>query len=392
MKVFFRSLNSCAMRKADIARYKRALTDAGHRITETLADSDVICVWTCAFRQDFRDNSLKVLRDMQATGKQVIACGCLPEIDPHRLFADFRGECLNWKSQERDMMRLFGVELKAAPRPLVEKALDLPLEEYQAKHPETKTMHCDQFIKLFISEGCPFQCTYCAEILAFPEHKSFPMDQIVSRCREAVDRYGGKHVVLHGDCVGAYGEDIGRSFSELLDTLIQEIPDILLGIRNLHPVHFRDNLDSIAGHIQDGRIFLLETPIQSASDRVLHKMGRFYTKADLIRLFDTLKRLRFSEWETHLIAGFPTETREEFQESVDLVCAYRPKYVLVSGFMPAPAIPAAAFHPQIEEHEKRSRTLEAYERIKAEGIICNYDMCELSKNRFDKPLIDQIQF
>lgn len=380
MKVFFRSINSCAMRKTDVGKYKNALLEAGHEIVGTPEESDVILVWTCAFRSDFRAHSVNALNEYQKEfGKRVIACGCLPSIDMEAMREGFKGEYFEWINEAQAMKDLFGVDLDEAQRPLVEKALDVPIEEFKKDNPQIKTTHCDQFIKLFISEGCTFSCTYCAELLAFPEYRSFPLKKLVAKCKQAVEEGNIYKVVLHGDLLGEYGKDIGSSFPELVNMLKTEIPGIELGIRNLHPVHFLEYQDYFAGWLKDGTIFLLETPIQSASDLVLKSMARNYTKADLVKLFDGIKEAGFSEVETHIIAGFPGETEEQFQETVDFICQYKPKYVLISGFMETAKIPASKFAGKVDAEVKRKRVLDAHRQINEKGIICNYDFCDFSQ-------------
>jgi tRNA A37 methylthiotransferase MiaB len=117
-----------------------------------------------------------------------------------------------------------------------------------------------------------------------------------------------------------------------------------------------------------------------------------YNKRDLINIFESLKIANFNEIETHIIAGFPQETREQFNETVNFICDYKPKYVLISGFMESPGMEARKMNGKIDFDEKRRRVLSAYERIKKIGLICNYDLCELSQESFRYPLIDQLVY
>lgn len=380
MKVFFRSMNSCAMRKTDVGKYKNALRAAGHKVVDTPEECDMILVWTCAFRSDFKTHSINVLNEYQNEfDKKVVACGCLPSIDLEAMRQGFDGEYFEWKNEAEAMKKLFGVDLNEDQRPLVETALDVPIEQFKKENPKIKTTHCDQFVKLFISEGCTYACTYCAERLAFPQYRSFPLEKVVEKCKAAVDEYKVKKVVLHGDLIGEYGKDFGSSFPELMDRLIREIPDIEVGIRNLHPLHGLEFLDHFIKWLENGDVFLLETPIQSAADPILDSMARNYTKKDLEKIFGAIQKTGFTEVETHIIAGFPGETDEQFKETVDFICKYKPKYVLISGFMEAANIPASKFPGRVPDEVKKERVLDAHRRISEMGIICNYDFCEFSK-------------
>uniref|UniRef100_A0A6H2A581 Putative radical SAM superfamily protein n=1 Tax=viral metagenome TaxID=1070528 RepID=A0A6H2A581_9ZZZZ len=389
MKIFIRGLTACAMRKADIGRYKDCLKSGGHKIIDDPQNSDIIMVWTCAFRKDYRENSIRVLNKYkEINNKRVIACGCLPSINPALLKEKFNGESFEWKNDQRALAKLFNTDLSKAKRYFVEKALGVPIEDYKAQHPGIKTTHCDQFVKLFITEGCNFKCTYCAETLAFPIFKSFPLNELVAKFKRVVNKFEEKRVVLHGDCVGEYGKDIDSSLIELIEKLLNTAPDVKIGIRNLYPGNFIEYYEELMHLIEKRDLFLLETPIQSASDDVLKLMGRKYRQRDLKRIFDGLTDSGFKEFETHILVGFPSETDEQFQETVNFITHYKPKYVLISGYMGSPLLKSAELPGQIDEETIRSRVLSAYEAINKMGVICNYNMCDLCKERFDSSYVD----
>ncbi|MFH1983023.1 MAG: radical SAM protein [Pseudomonadota bacterium] len=389
MRIFMRGLNACAMRKADIARYKDSLVAAGHELVNDPAKSDTVLVWTCAFRQDYRENSIRVLNEYRDKNKKrVVACGCLPSINPQILAERFEGESFEWKNDRQALAKLFNSNLPETQRYFVEKAIDIPIEEYKARNPGVKTTHCDQFVKLFITEGCNFKCTYCAEILAFPPFKSFPLESVVNKFKKVMNEFGEKRVILHGDCVGEYGKEIGSSIVELIENLLSTASGVKIGIRNLYPGNFIEYYDELMRFIKNGDLFLLETPIQSASDDVLKLMGRHYRQRDLKRIFDGLVGSGFKEFETHILVGYPSETEAQFQETVDFITRYRPKYVLISGYMGSPLLKSADLPGQIDEEIIRARVLEAYEAINKEGVICNYNMCDLIKERFESSYVD----
>jgi threonylcarbamoyladenosine tRNA methylthiotransferase MtaB len=393
MKIFIRGLHSCVMRKTDIAGYKISLRKAGHEIVSEPEDSDVILVWTCAFRQDFRDNSINVLKHYQSSyDKRLIACGCLPSIDSELLQKEFNGEYFEWKNDETAMKELFGADIEKTVNPVIERALPMPIELFKEQNPKFKTTHCDQFLKLFISEGCTFNCSYCAEIVAFPPYRSYPLEELVEQCKRAVRKYDENKVSFFGDCIGEYGKDIGSSLPELIKALIDNIDNIEIGIKNLHPLNFIEYYDDIIEFIKKKHIFLLETPIQSASDPVLELMERRCKKKDLIKIFDGLRECGFKELETHIIVGFPSETEEQFQETVDFICEYKPKWVLVSSFMEAPGRNAVKLKGKIDMKEKQRRVISAYEQISKEGVICNYDNCDLCQDSYAYPRIDELEY
>jgi len=154
MKVHVKTLNICPMRRVNLFQYREALKLAGHILVEDADEADKILVWTCAVRQDFHDNSVAVLKGFEDSGHAVVAAGCLPSINPAVLAGSFHGELLHYNNDDEEFRRIFGGRLGEAPYPVAEAPIIGPLDQYRADHPGVKVANDDQYIKLFISEGC----------------------------------------------------------------------------------------------------------------------------------------------------------------------------------------------------------------------------------------------
>lgn len=387
-KVFIRCIHACQTRKVDIVRYKNALQNADYTFVSSPEDADIILFWSCSFRADFRDHSLAALQQYELLGKRVVCCGCLPSIEPERLSRSFSGEIYQWKQQDKWFEEAFGVRLENTSYPMIERAIGMTQAEYQKKHPDLMVSYQDQFIKLFISEGCPFHCSYCSEIHAFPRYRSFPLEELIRQSKEVVDKTGERRVVIWGDNPGAYGEDCDSSLPVLIESLYEQISDIQLGISQIHPVYFLKYFDFLMSHIRGKRIFLLDIPIQSASDEILRAMNRSYSKADLWKIFSALQGAGFTETQTHIIMGFPGETTAQFQETVNFINEVSPKYVLLSSYLDLPQAASFQLRGKIGDKEKRRRVLEANRIWGEQGIVSNYDFSERNvEQRFKKQLV-----
>ncbi len=226
LKVFVRGLNACLQRKADLQRYKLYLLDNGHEVVPTVEEADAILLWTCAFRQDQHDNSLRAIDGYQGLPQELIVCGCLPSINPEALAAHHKGSFFHWKEQDEGLARLFGKTkgtVSEYDRAFMERCLPTDLESFRRDNPLVKVGYTDQFLKMYISEGCEFKCTYCAERLAFPAYASVSRERLVERCRRLIAETGQKRVVLWADSLGDYGHERGDSFPKLLDDLITSV-------------------------------------------------------------------------------------------------------------------------------------------------------------------------
>ncbi|NTV49869.1 MAG: radical SAM protein [Geobacteraceae bacterium] len=386
MNVFIKGLNGCWMRQTDLQRYRDLFLVNGHTIVDDPAESDLILLWTCAFRRDYRDNSLaqieRYLKDYKA---EVIVAGCLPDIDQELLHQHFKGRVLNWRDDEskiKEFFRTFNKTLGEIERNVSESKLCDDVAEYRKQHPDKPASFADQFIKLHISEGCRFECTYCSELLAFPPYRSFSESILVEACKLAIEKSGHKEIMLLGDSIGDYGHDIDSSLPLLMQKIKAIDAGVTISLHGLNPAHFIKFFDEMASFLAKGVIKHISLPIQSASEHILKLMKRSYTRAEIDRIFTLFNDIKFAGFETHLIIGFPGESEVDFEETLNFVLRHRPKYVLASGFMETFGAPASMLPGKVDEDTKRRRLREAGERIQAAGIICNTDDSALSAARF----------
>ncbi len=373
MKVYIRPLNICHMRRVNVFQYKEALKLAGHQIVDSPEDADKILVWTCAFRGDFHDNSTAVLKQFEDKDYQVVAAGCLPSIDPDFINQQFHGQVIHFNNDDKEFNQVFGCMLKNTNYPVAEAPITIRLEEYRLQHPMTKVAWDDQYIKLFISEGCTRRCTYCTEVLAFPPYQSYPPDKIITKAQELVERTGVKKIALFADDLGAYGIDINHSLVKLITRLIDIDPEVQISLKQIHPLWWKVYFNELKPLIDTRRIFQLLVPIQSANTRILGLMKRGYTYDDLDFLFNSVKNTNL-ELETHIIAGFPTETEQEWEDTVQFVCKYRFRYVMGNLFMAGLGTEAKEMPEQVKEDEKERRMAIGAREIEKHGTVISYNL------------------
>lgn len=376
------------MRNIDVQRYRDFLTINGHELVNAPSDSEVIFLWTCAFRGDMRDNSLMQIKHYMDNYKiELVVAGCLPDIDREFLTSQFKGYIVNWADDEKKMEEFFGApkkKLSEIKRILDKDKLYDNEKDFRRANPDADVPYIGRYAQIYVSEGCPFECAYCSERFAFPPYRSFPEDEIVSACRHQIDKYERKAVVLLGDSVGTYGLDIGSNLPNLIRKLAGLHPEIKIAIQGFNPYYFLKFYDSMVEFIRSGLVVHLQMPYQSASDRILRLMNRPYTRAELDKVFGTINGLGFTEFDSHIIVGFHGETEEDFEESIQFALRHRPKYVLLSRFMETPNMPTAKMSGKVSVETIKRRLNQGVERLNAAGILCNSDDSEFSKDRFKK--------
>ena len=387
MKVYIKGLNVCAPRRQNLLHHKNFLEKHGHEIVYDPHESDVILVWTCGYRKDVIENSITQLnRYREEYPGEIIAIGCLPDIDKELLEDKFKGIIVPWKKEGDFLEKYFHTDagaFAAASPVFYEAAVCSDAAEYRRLHPDSDVIFADQFFKLAISQGCPYECTYCTEKLAFPPFRSVSEDELVEACRIPVQQ-GQNRIMLIADCLGEYGRDIGSSLPQLIRRLRAEYPQTVYALQNFHAKNFLDFYEDYEQFLKDSWLAHINLPIQSASDRVLMAMKRQYTRKDLDKVFGLMASLNFRHFDTHIIVGFPGETDEDFVETLDFLKKYKPTYALVSKYYDPPGAPSSKMSDKIDDHTI-NRRLELIERTMREiGMVYNIDGSSFYKERFSR--------
>ena len=317
---------------------------------------------------------------------KLLVSGCVPDIAPELIPCDENILVAPWKDDIRMLNGIFSgkYELSSFSPILVEERICGDAELYRKENPEKDITFHDQFIKLVISEGCYFKCTYCSERLAFPPFRCFPIKELFESSKEMVEQTGVYDIILMADSLGQYGLDIKTDFPALVRKLKSIHPDVRFAFNNLNPTNFIEFIDDMEFFIKEGYIKHLNLPIQSASDKILQLMNRTYTKKDVIKIYELLDRLNFKAFDTHIIIGFPGETDKDFYETLDFLIDYKPRYVLASKYMEAKNAPSAKLPNKIDDVIAMKRLTETDKVMKDSGIICNIDGSELSKQRLNR--------
>jgi len=384
MKVFIKGLNSCPMRRQNLHQYRAYIRAVGRTIVEDPSIADTIILWSCAFRGDVRDNSLSEIKRYKRDFKaRIIIAGCLPDIDPELLKNAFDGEIIPWRDDSERLQEIFGTDYNpdVFREVFAESNLCDDTAEYRRQNPESDATFHDQFLKLLVSEGCRFNCSYCSEKLAFPPYRSYPADDLVKACRRMVEQTSKREVILIADSLGDYGCDIGTNLPSLIQNLTTNLPGVKFALGNLNPASFLGFFEEMEELLRNGHIRHLNLPIQSASNRLLTLMKRTYTKAEIGKIFGMLNSIGFTEFDTHLIIGFPSESDTDFEETMSFILHHRPKYVLASSYMESPRMNSAEIPDKVPVDVMRTRIRTFEERMQRAAILYNTDDSELSIDR-----------
>ena len=275
----------------------------GHEMVKNPACADYIVISTCGFDQDREHQSYAIVSDyvdQNAHKARIIVCGCLASINPE-LFDTSKVTIIGAKELNK-FNQIFQPKIK------IENISGGALNE----HFINKAYGFLDAYYLQICQGCINNCSYCAIKKAKGYVKSKPLKGLVAELENAI-RAGYKRVMLLGDDCGSYGVDLGTNLVELLNELNNY--NIGININYIHP----SRLEEIYPRLSMGtleRLGFMNVPIQSTSPRILDLMNRHYDAEKIFEVVEDIKsKFPHLFLETHIIYGFPSETREEFEDT-----------------------------------------------------------------------------
>lgn len=291
---FFIKTYGCQYNEWDAARLAFALSKVGlSEAAET--DADVIFVLNCSVRKTAVDRALGKMKNWQ--DKKIILTGCILKNDMPR-FANKKAHI--WDGNDIERLRSI-LDLKVTDH---EFELFLSLGQ--------KKTNCIPIMK-----GCNNFCAYCAVPYTRGREISRSIEEILEDVKKTV-RAGNTKIWLLGQNVNSYTDSRKNNFAALL-TQVNNIPgDFTIYFTSNHP---KDMTDEIINAIADlpKVAKLIHLPIQSGSDKILKAMNRPYTKKQYLDLVDKIKkRIPSVQLTTDSIIGFPGESAEDFQETVEV--------------------------------------------------------------------------
>lgn len=206
-----------------------------------------------------------------------------------------------------------------------------------------------------ITKGCDNFCTFCVVPYTRGREKSRPLSHILTDVNNLVKR-GAKEVTLLGQNVNSYSDPSGVDFADLLEKVAKETDIERIRYTTSHPKDFNQKLADVMAANSHKIMEYIHLPFQSGSTEVLRRMNRNYTREEYLEKIAMLKRtvpnVCFS---TDIIVGFPGETEQDFQDTMDMVEQVGFETIFAFAYSPRPFTKAAKFEDQLPEEVKFER-------------------------------------
>ncbi|MEM2937462.1 MAG: tRNA (N(6)-L-threonylcarbamoyladenosine(37)-C(2))-methylthiotransferase [Candidatus Bathyarchaeia archaeon] len=353
VRVFTKSFG-CSTNLADGEVLAGCLLKAGYELVSDVVSADVVIYNTCAVKGPTENRMIDVLKRVPR-GKKLIVVGCLPLINFERLCKEVRFDGVAGPALGDRIVDIVEGVLRG------EKISNL--ENAQSSKPSLSLprIRLNPVIGIIpISYGCLGSCAYCCVVFARGRLRSYTIGEIVNRVKKDLDE-GVREFWLTSQDTACYGMDIGANLPELLEAVCSVEGDFKVRVGMMTPNMASKILEKLIQAFKSNKIFkFVHLPVQSGDDQILMKMRRFYSTADFKKLVDAF-RAEFPKitLATDVICGFPGETEEAFERTLQLVRDVKPDIVNISKFFARPKTPAAEMEdpPSFSQIKERSAAL-----------------------------------
>ena len=394
-KKYFLKTYGCQMNEHDSENIKAMLEELGFIETDDYEKSDLVLLNTCSIRENAHNKAFGMLgrlKHLKESNPDLIVgiCGCMAQEDGvvKSVLNDYKW--INFVMGTHNIYRLPYI---------LDQAIETNNQEIEVFSKEGDLVESipvkrDNGFKAWVNiiYGCDKFCTYCIVPYTRGGERSRKKEDILNEIK-TLKELGYKEVTLLGQNVNAYGKDLYSDYG--LGELLEEVAKI--GISRItfmtsHPWDFTDKMIDVIAKYPNIMPYI-HLPLQSGSSKILKLMGRRYTKESYLELFDKMKKkIPNVSISTDIIVGFPGETEEDFNETLEVAnyCKYDNAFTFI--YSPRENTPAAKLKDDVSLEEKERRlyllndTVNKYfleNNKKLEGKVVDVLVCGLSEKKKD---------
>lgn len=379
-KKYFLKTYGCQMNEHDSENIKAILESMSYTETDTMETADLILLNTCAIRENAHNKVFGYLgriKHLKEEKPHVVAgiCGCMAQEEVIVNEIKTKYKWLDIVFGTHNIYDLPNILSDAVTK----KEQEIEVFSIEGDVIENIPVKRDSKYKAWINimYGCDKFCTYCIVPYTRGKQRSRMPENILDEVKKLIND-GYKEVTLLGQNVNAYGKDLDINYG--MENLLEDVAKA--GIERVrfvtsHPWDFTDEMINIISKY-DNIMPYIHLPLQSGSNNILKLMGRRYTKEKYVELFNKLKNaLPYSSITTDIIVGFPNESEEDFNETLDVVntCKFDSAFTFI--FSPRMGTPAANMTDNVTLDVKNERL------YKLNEVINNYAL-EANNKYLDK--------
>ena len=354
MAKIFVEAYGCSASFSDSEMISGLILNGGHTLVDNSSESDLNIVVTCSVKDATANKMIHRIKSLKT--KPLIVAGCLPKAEKSTV------------EKFSENASMLGPNSLGKTLQVIESTLNgkkqIALEDSDLSKVGLPKVRLNPVVGIVeIASGCMSECTFCQTKLSKGDLTSYRIGDIVRQIKTEIND-GCKEIWLTSTDNGCYGFDINTDLPSLIDTVVDIPHDFKVRVGMMNPMYMARIRDSLIKSFDSDKVYkFLHIPVQSGSNTVLNDMKRGHT-VETFR--DVVKKAkdRFPEFtiSTDVIVGFPSETQEDFEKTVELLKDTRPDVVNLSKYSARPGTEAAEWE-QIDVSVVKKRSKEIFELI-----------------------------
>ena len=343
----------CRLNVVESEAMKQAALEAGH--------DNLVIVNSCAVTAEAVRQARQTIRRLkrERPDTRIVVAGCAAQIEPEKFASLTEVSTIIGNAEKTKSATWAALAKNNAGVARIQVSDIMAVTQTARQVPDRFEGHTRAFVE--VQNGCDHRCTFCVIPFGRGNSRSTPVGQVTDQIARLVDQ-GYAEAVLTGVDLTSYGPDLPGAprLGTLVKAILRDVPGLRrLRLSSIDSVEADDELlDAIA---TDKRLMPhLHLSLQAGDDLILKRMKRRHLRDDAIRFCETVRGLRPDiAFGADIIAGFPTETEEMFQRSIELVDACGLSSLHVFPYSARPGTPAAKMPPvpadQIKDRARRLR-------------------------------------
>ncbi|MDR0334470.1 MAG: tRNA (N(6)-L-threonylcarbamoyladenosine(37)-C(2))-methylthiotransferase [Methanomassiliicoccaceae archaeon] len=345
---FFVESYGCTMNFGEGNDIAEKMRDLGHSPSDSAADADIVILNTCTVVDVTERKMIDRISELKKMNKEIIVTGCMAKAQTSRISIRLPNSLIipprSYDSLPERVTERYGTGAGDGTG-------------VGGTNTEAGTAAI-----IPIAQGCLGDCTYCITRFARGRLSSYPELIVTDRFVDALKR-GCKEILITAQDTACYGFDIGTTLPKLIRRLLSVEGEYRIRIGMMNPESLHRILDDLMDVMRDPRVYkFIHMPVQSGSDSILRRMGRRYTSSEFIEMIGSI-RMSHDDMtiSTDMISGFPGETGEDHEKSLQLIRTVSPDIVNITRFSPRPGTEALSMDGQIHGRTSKERSRELTE-------------------------------
>ena len=354
MAKIFVEAYGCSASFADSEMISGLIVNGGHTLATNSTESDLNLIVTCSVKDTTANKMMYRIKSLKT--KPLIVAGCLPKAEKENVEKISENASLLGPSSLGKTLEVINSTLGGRKQ--------IALEDSDLSKVGLPKVRLNPTVGIVeIASGCMSECTFCQTKLSKGDLSSYRLGDIVRQVQTEI-KEGCKEVWLTSTDNGCYGLDIGTDLPSLVNAVVEIPEDFMIRVGMMNPMYMPRIKEKLIESYDNKKVFkFLHIPVQSGSDKVLNDMKRGHTSQTFREIVKKTKE-KFTNFtiSTDIIVGFPSETEEDFQKTIQLLDETKPDVVNLSKYSARPGTDAAELE-QIDAAEVKRRSKVIFDQI-----------------------------